>query len=158
MKGFLNSGSGGASPKGATMDTLIGRQTEILGDVRFTGGLHVDGKVKGMVTAVGDKSATLSVSETGAIEGDVRVPNIMLNGSVTGDVHASEKLSLAAKAKVIGDVYYRLLQMEPGAQVNGQVLFQGSEGAAPQAQPRPGDARLESSVVELQDGRRLKGG
>ena len=70
MKGFLGSNSSaGSSSKGATVDTLIGRQTEVLGDVRFAGGLHVDGKIKGSVTTLGaDKSATLSVSETGAID------------------------------------------------------------------------------------------
>ena len=112
----------GSSPakQGGSVDTLIGRQTEILGDVRFSGGLHVDGKIKGKVTASGDKTSALSVSETGTIEGDVSVPNIVLNGQVVGDVHAQGKITLAAKARVVGNVYYRILEMEGGAAVNGQ--------------------------------------
>ena len=161
MKGFLGSNSSaGSSSKGATVDTLIGRQTEVLGDVRFAGGLHVDGKIKGSVTTLGaDKSATLSVSETGAIEGDVRVPTMMLNGTVIGDVRATERLSLAAKARVTGNVYYKVLQMEPGAMINGQLLYEGSEPAALTHQ-KPGEAKTEakadSTVLELQEGRRAK--
>lgn len=105
-----------------SVDTLVGRQTEVLGDVRFSGGLHVDGKVKGKVIAAGDKASALSVSESGTIEGDVRVPSIVLNGSVVGDVHASNKITLAAKARVTGNVYYKVIEMEGGAQVNGQLV------------------------------------
>lgn len=128
---MMKSLRGASANKGTTVDTLIGRQTEILGDVCFSGGLHVDGRVKGTVMASADKAAALSVSEAGMIEGDVRVPSIMLNGTVNGDVYATERLTLAAKARVNGNVYYRLLQMEPGAQINGQLVHgDGSEQAA----------------------------
>ncbi|HUP91399.1 MAG TPA: polymer-forming cytoskeletal protein [Solimonas sp.] len=134
------------------MDTLIGRQTEILGDVHFSGGLHVDGKVKGKVIANTDKPASLSVSETGVIEGDVRVPNIVLNGAVSGDVHASEKLTLAPKARVTGNVYYKLVEMEGGALVNGQMLHE-AHGAAV-VTPTAGGA---TGLDELREARRVKG-
>jgi cytoskeletal protein CcmA (bactofilin family) len=145
------------APKNTTattaVDTLIGRQTEVLGDVHFSGGLHVDGKIKGKVIAKSDKAASLSVSETGAIEGDVRVPNIVLNGTVSGDVHASEKITLAAKARVTGNLYYKIIEMEGGALVNGQMVHEpsGSMSAAPVA--ASGDA----SVDELREARRVKG-
>jgi cytoskeletal protein CcmA (bactofilin family) len=136
MKGLLG-GSGGTSSgnssKGGSVDTLIGRQTEILGDVRFTGGLHVDGRIKGNVLCSGDKAASLSVSESGTVEGDVRVPNVMLNGTVTGDVHATERLTLSSKARVTGNVHYKILQMEPGATINGQLIHDGGESAQQQA-------------------------
>ena len=162
MKGLLGGSSGGSSSppssnsgsssKGGAVDTLIGRQTEVLGDVRFSGGLHVDGKIKGGVTTLGnDKSAHLSVSESGAIEGDVRVPIIMLNGTVIGDVRATEKLSLAAKARVTGNVHYKLLQMEPGAMINGQLLYEGSEQMAALPHHKPGEVpKAESSVLDMQ--------
>lgn len=115
------------SPKATnTVDTLIGRQTVITGDVAFTGGLHVDGRVKGKVMAESDKNAVLSVSESGAIEGDVRVPHIVLNGSIEGDVHADQRITLSAKAKVTGNVYYRLIEMTSGAMVNGQMVHEGA--------------------------------
>jgi cytoskeletal protein CcmA (bactofilin family) len=159
MKGFMGSGSSSNSnsSKGAAVDTLIGRQTEVLGDVRFSGGLHVDGKIKGSVSTLGaDKSAHLSVSESGAIEGDVRVPTMMLNGTVIGDVRATEKLSLAAKARVTGNVYYKVLQMEPGAMINGQLLYEGSEPMSALTHQKAGEAKAESTVLEIQDGRRAK--
>ncbi len=98
----------------------------ITGDVAFTGGLHVDGKVKGKVMAESDKNAVLSVSESGTIEGDVRVPHIVLNGSIEGDVHADQRITLSAKAKVNGNVYYRLIEMTSGAMVNGQMVHEGA--------------------------------
>jgi len=157
MKGFLGSNGGGNSSKGAAVDTLIGRQTEVLGDVRFSGGLHVDGKIKGGVTTLGtDKSAHLSVSETGAIEGDVRVPTMMLNGTVIGDVRATEKLSLASKARVTGNVYYKVLQMEPGAMINGQLMYEGSDQLAALTHQKLGETKAESTVLEIQEGRRAK--
>jgi cytoskeletal protein CcmA (bactofilin family) len=66
----------------------------------------------------------LTVSEHGRIEGDVRVPNVFLNGAVTGDVRCEERIELAAKASVNGDVYYNLIEMAMGAEVNGSLLHQ----------------------------------
>lgn len=150
MKGFLGSGSSSGS-KGGSVDTLIGRQTEILGDVRFSGGLHLDGRIKGTVSVSGsDASATLSISETGAVEGDIRVPNVILNGTVVGDVRATEKLVLNAKARVSGNVHYKLLQMEPGATINGQLVHDSGEPAVV--------TRAESAVLAIQDARRSKQG
>jgi cytoskeletal protein CcmA (bactofilin family) len=132
IKGLLGSGSGSASGRSAAtaVDTLIGRQTEILGDVRFAGGLHVDGRVKGTVSISGSNPAALSVSDSGVIEGDVRVPVIVLNGTVHGDVHSTERLTLSAKARVVGNVYYKVLQMEPGALINGKLVYVEEESVA----------------------------
>ncbi len=153
---------GGSNPKSTnastSVDTLIGRQTEILGDVRFSGGLHVDGKVKGKVIANSDKAASLSVSDTGVVEGDVRVPNIVLNGAVIGDVHATEKITLAAKARVNGNVYYKIIEMEGGATVNGQLVHEGEAGRAPaSAAVAPQKSAEEASMDQLSEARRAKG-
>lgn len=105
------------------VDTLIGKGTVIAGGVSFVGGLHVDGRVEGNVTA-GDNAGTLLVlSENGSIQGEVNVPDIVLNGIVEGDVHSSGHLELAANARVKGDVYYNLLEMAVGAEVNGQLVL-----------------------------------
>ena len=125
IRGFMS--NNGNSGKGAAMDTLIGRQTDLLGDVKFAGGLHVDGRIKGNISSSGDKSATLSVAETGQIEGNVQVANVVVNGRITGEVRASERLTLGSKARVVGDVRYRVLQMEAGALVNGQLVYEGAE-------------------------------
>jgi cytoskeletal protein CcmA (bactofilin family) len=112
---------------GARVDTIIGQQTQINGDLHFSGGLHVDGYVKGNVIANEASASVLTVSEHGRIEGDVRVPNVFLNGSVTGDVRCEERIELAAKARVNGDVYYSLIEMVMGAEVNGSLLHQAEK-------------------------------
>lgn len=109
----------------ASVDTLIGRQTQLNGDVHFTGGLHVDGKILGKIIADDDKSTVLSVSETGHIEGDVRVSHVVLNGTIVGDVYATQRITLSSKARVSGNVYYKLIEMTSGATVNGQLVYQG---------------------------------
>ena len=115
------------------MDTLIGRQTELHGDVHFSGGLHVDGKINGKIIADDDKSTVLSVSETGQIEGDVRVSHVVLNGTIIGDVYAAQRITLSSKARVSGNVYYKLIEMTSGATVNGQLVYQGETPMPPAA-------------------------
>jgi len=112
----------------AKVDTIIGHQTRIDGDIHFSGGLHVDGTIKGNVIA--DADSTLTVSEQGSIEGNVQVPSVILNGSVTGDVRSDERIELAAKARVTGDVYYSLIEMAMGAEVNGSLVHHTQEDSS----------------------------
>ena len=114
----------------ARVDTIIGQQTRIEGDVHFTGGLLVDGKIKGGVIAEAGSASVLTVSEHGCIEGDVRVPTVILNGAVTGDVCSDEHIELAAKARVDGDVYYKLIEMAMGAAVNGSLVHRSESDAS----------------------------
>lgn len=113
------------------IDTLIGRNSEMLGDVKFAGGLHVDGTVKGNVIAEEDTSSVLTLSETGTIEGEVRVTNVVLNGTVIGDVHARQHIELAPHARITGNVYYHLIEMAMGAEVNGNLVHVAEELEAP---------------------------
>jgi cytoskeletal protein CcmA (bactofilin family) len=106
----------------AKVDTIIGQQTRIEGDVHFTGGLHVDGHIKGSIIAEADSASVLTVSEHGSIEGNVQVPTVILNGTVSGDVRSDDRIELAAKAQVNGDVYYNLIEMAMGASVNGSLV------------------------------------
>ncbi len=117
----------------ARIDSLVGHRSHVLGDIRFAGGLHVDGTVHGNVHADTDERATLTVSEKGTIEGEVRVPYIVLNGLVRGDVHASDQVELAAHARVEGDVYYNLIEMAMGAEVNGKLVRIAEPERAPLA-------------------------
>lgn len=109
--------------KAAKIATVIGIGTTVKGDLQFSGGLHVDGSVHGNVIAEQDERSTLILSEQGLIEGDVRVPNIILNGKVVGDVYASQRVELASDARVTGTLYYKALEMAMGAEVNGQLVF-----------------------------------
>ena len=107
---------------GARIDTIIGQQTRLEGNVHFSGGLLVDGRVKGNIIAEAGSASVLTVSEHGSIEGDVQVPVVILNGAVTGDVRSDERIELAANARVDGDVHYKLIEMAVGAAVNGSLV------------------------------------
>jgi len=112
----------GKKQKTAKIDTLVGGNTEINGDVLFKGGLHVDGVIKGNVVAENDEFAILILAESGRIEGEVQVPNVSVNGTVLGDIYAMGHLELAEKARVSGSIYYTLVEMASGAEVNGQLI------------------------------------
>jgi cytoskeletal protein CcmA (bactofilin family) len=109
------------------IDTVVGAQTRLEGDISFSGGLHVDGVIKGNIVAETGSESVLTVSENGRIEGDVRVPNLVLNGAVEGDVFASERVELASHARVTGNVYYHLIEMAMGAEVNGSLVHRSDE-------------------------------
>jgi len=109
-------------PKSTRIDTLIGQNTQIKGDIIFSRGLRIDGTVIGNITANGDDKAVLTISEQGKIEGEVKVPNLLINGSILGNVYASQHVELAPKAKVEGNLYYHLLEMTMGSEVNGQLI------------------------------------
>jgi len=108
--------------KAARLDTLIGANTHIKGDLNFSGGLRIDGSITGNIFAESESNSTLTLSEKGQIEGDIKVPNLLINGSISGNVYASKHVELAGKAKVMGNVYYHMLEMEIGAEVNGQLI------------------------------------
>ena len=132
--------------KPVRIDTLIGNHSEILGDIHFSGGLHIDGTVKGNVIAARDEKSKLSLSESGFIEGEVNVPYAALNGVVSGDVHGGEHIELSPKARITGTVYYNLIEMAIGAEVNGKLVrtveSQQDNRKEPALQPQgnePGD-------------------
>jgi cytoskeletal protein CcmA (bactofilin family) len=102
-----------------TIDTLIGISTDLKGDIAFTGGLRIDGKVKGNITARSDDNSTLVLSENAVVTGDVKVPHMIVNGKIKGNVISAERLELQPKAEINGDVTYKVLEIAAGAQVNG---------------------------------------
>lgn len=111
-----------------TIDTLIGVNTVIKGDINFSGGLRVDGKVNGNISAVGtDSSSTLVLSEQAVVSGNVNVPHLVINGSIEGNVSAPESIELQPNAEITGDVHYRMIEMALGASVNGNLVREGDE-------------------------------
>ena len=104
------------------IDTLIGKTARVHGDLDFQGGLHLDGRVVGAVRADEGSASTLSVSESGSIEGAVQVLTVILNGTVRGDIHARERVVLGATARVEGDVHYGIIEMTLGAQIKGKLV------------------------------------
>ncbi len=110
--------------KHSVVDTLVGPNSRVNGDLHFEGGCHIDGTVKGSVSADSDSSSALSISEDGGIEGGVMVPYVVLHGIVRGDVYASQRVELGPTARVIGNVYYNLIEMAIGAEINGKLVHQ----------------------------------
>ena len=115
----------------APIGTLVGSDTRIQGDIEFTGGCHIDGYVQGNVRAASE-GGVLSVSERGCVEGSVVAPHVQLNGTVKGDVRATERIELGPKARVIGNVQYKLIEMSIGAEVNGKLVHE-SDGVGKSA-------------------------
>ncbi len=113
------------------IDTLIGKTARIRGDIDFSGGLHLDGRVTGSVRAAAADGSLLSVSEEGRIEGSVDAVNVVLNGTVTGDIRASERLVLGARSKVQGDVYYGIIEAALGAEIQGRLVPLRGEDSVP---------------------------
>jgi cytoskeletal protein CcmA (bactofilin family) len=112
---------GPAKPQ-SRIDSLIGVGTTIEGNVHFSGGLRIDGKVHGNVVAAGDQPGMLVISEQAEVAGEIRVNHVIVNGRVTGPIHASETLDLQSKAHVNGDVHYSRLEIQGGAVVQGMLV------------------------------------
>lgn len=138
--------------------TLISRDTVIVGDIHFSGTLDVEGLVQGNIIALPGKDALVRVVEKGRIEGEIRAPSVIINGSIQGNVHSTKHLELAAKAQVEGNVSYNLVEMAAGSEVNGSLTHRVDADASKQKAPDPtvtvteagemGDPTARVSVLE----------
>lgn len=111
--------------------TLISKATEITGDLHFSGVLEVEGKIRGNIYADDDSSAEVRIRESGLVQGEIKVPSVIVNGLVEGDVHSTVHLELAAKARVVGNVYYHLIEMVMGSEVNGSLCHRATADMKP---------------------------
>lgn len=122
------------------VDTLVGPQVVLRGDVQFAGGLYLEGQVVGRVLAEAGAAATVTIAQRGRIEGEVRAPVVIVNGAIKGDVHASERLELGPEARVEGTLHYAVIEMAAGAAVTGQLVHVaagGPGGPAPAKKAAP---------------------
>jgi cytoskeletal protein CcmA (bactofilin family) len=116
---MLGSKKSALSASGKT--TLISRDTVIVGDIQFSGTLDVEGLVQGNIVAQPGKDSLVRVVEKGRIEGEIRAPSVIINGAVEGNVYSTKHLELAARARVQGNVFYTLVEMAAGSEVNGSL-------------------------------------
>ena len=112
-----------------TIDTLIGTKTELKGDIEFSGGLRIDGKIRGNIIAQGEGNSTLVLSEHAEVIGDVTVPHMVINGRIDGNVRATERIELQNKAEITGDVTYKVIEIAAGATINGALTRVAGKGA-----------------------------
>lgn len=124
-----------ARSNGGGVETLIGPRVVIRGDVHFSGGLYVEGRIHGAVIAEeGCPDAVVTLAQDGCIEGEVRAPHVVVNGELRGDVYATGRIELAANARVQGNIYYQVVEMAAGAMISGRLIH----GEAPPKQlPKP---------------------
>lgn len=111
------------------VDTMIGPQVVIRGDLQFSGGLYIEGRIVGKVVAEPGQLAVLTLAENGSIEGEVHAPVVIINGELTGDVYAAERVELAAKARVLGNVHYKVVEMIAGSMLTGRLIHSDTAGA-----------------------------
>ena len=129
--------------------TLIASNCEIAGDVNFSDELQVNGVVTGNIYAREGTKALVTITEKGRVEGEVRAPNVVVNGKVTGDIYSDKHVELAAKAEITGNVYYNLIEMVMGSRVEGKLVHvqtgkesgkdQQEAPAEPDSKPQPLD-------------------
>lgn len=132
MLGSKKSGFGGG---GNT--TLVSRDTVVVGDIHFSGNLDVEGVVQGNIIAEKGKDALVRIIDKGRVQGEIRAPSVVVNGTVEGDVHSSKHLELAAKGRVTGNVHYTLLEMAAGSEVNGSLTHTEAQDAGRESTPNP---------------------
>ena len=128
-----------------TIRTLVGENAHVQGDLAFEGGCHIDGVINGCVDGSNDPDAFLSVSEPGRVQGNVQVPRLALSGTVEGDVVVTERAEFSATARVVGDVYYNLIEIAAGAEINGKLIHK------PDAQPALAKSAAKTTVKTSAD-------
>jgi cytoskeletal protein CcmA (bactofilin family) len=143
---MLGSKKGGIGVSGGT--TLISRDTVVIGEIHFSGNLDVEGLVKGNIVAKPDSDACVRVVDKGRVEGHINSPAVVINGSIEGDVYATQHLELAAKARVQGNVYYSLVEMAVGSEVNGSLKHVAAEPKHPPSKST-GQAADVSEIGEM---------
>ena len=104
------------------IDSLVGAGTTIHGDIVFSGGLRVDGEIRGNVSGVADQPSTLVISEQARVEGEISVTHLVANGAAVGSIRATELLELQSRARVTGDVEYSTIEIQLGAVVQGRLV------------------------------------
>ncbi len=109
------------------IDTLVGHDTQIQGNMHFAGGLRVDGQIAGNLIEKREHPSTLIISENGAITGAVEASKIVLNGIIRGPVKSSVFIELQSKARIVGDLYYKSLEMHTGAVIEGKLIYLGEQ-------------------------------
>ena len=122
------------------VDALIGPQVTIRGDVTFAGGLYVEGRVVGQITAEEGGESTLTLAENAVVQGQVRARVIVIAGRLEGDAWASERIELTPTARVNGNIHYQVVEMQAGAQLTGRLIHATAEAGeagrtAPIAEP-----------------------
>ena len=141
---------------------LIPAGSRIEGQCLFTDSLRVDGEFHGDLRQAGDGPATLIVGESGVVHGTIEATHVIVHGKVQGPVMARDRLEVHAKGEVRGDLYYRMIELQPGASVTGQLqpllgldeqTRQRMAAAEPAVAPVPADAAGDGAAPPAREDR-----
>jgi cytoskeletal protein CcmA (bactofilin family) len=114
------------APKQASLSAFIDQGSEFEGKLTFKDTVRIDGCFRGEVAS----QNTLIVGETGEIMATVRSRNVMVSGTVTGDIFASERMVLHKTARVDGNIEAGTLAIEEGAVLNGKITMGGARSSS----------------------------
>lgn len=133
------------------VETLVGPHAVIRGDIGFSGGLYVEGSIHGKVLAEDGSAAVITIAESGHVEGEVRAPVVVINGRMTGDVHATERIELAANARVNGNIHYKVVEMAAGAMITGRLIHADAPLAQLTGPETPAVAAIRGGKAKAQE-------
>lgn len=109
--------------------SLLDAQLAVTGDLDTTGSLRIDGKLEGNVR----RADTVVLGVGASMSGDVHAREVVIGGTIIGNVHAFERVELQATAIVTGDIITQTILVQEGGVVNGRVLMRPPEDAGPTA-------------------------
>ena len=133
---MFNRKKAGPRPAVTGFSSLIADNLSVQGDLEFSDGLKVDGRIRGCVSFKPGTTSLLAVSANGVVEGNVSSYDALIDGTIVGDLRVEHLLELHSNARVSGNITYRQLSMENGAVVEG-TLRRLEEGTAVLELPQP---------------------
>lgn len=142
-------------PAQSRTDTLIGADLRVEGNITSTGVLRIHGDVHGDVSCDADSGGTIVVGKSGNITGSVKAPHIVVSGHVSGPLHSAESIEIQEGACVVGDAFYKAIDIHAGGVLEGALMPGGlPEGDGLRQEQRiqvPGPAALDEQDMPTAD-------
>lgn len=104
------------------VETIIGANSEINGDVTSAGSIRVDGKMFGTIRANGN----IIIGEKGLLEGDATATNVVVAGKVKGNIKVSKKVEINSTGNLLGDMVAKTVVIEDGALFTGNCKMEST--------------------------------
>ncbi|MFW6264770.1 MAG: bactofilin family protein [Bacillota bacterium] len=98
------------------VETILGNGTAIEGDINTKGSLRIEGRVKGVIKAEGD----LYIGESGVLHTQIEARNVIVAGTVNGNIIATEKIEILPSGRLNGDIQTKTIKIEEGASFAGE--------------------------------------
>ncbi len=104
------------------METIIGPQTTLQGELNTTGTVRIDGMLEGNINA-----EWVIIGENGSIKGDVTAKGMVVGGKVKGNIRSGDVVEIKQKGEVFGEIYTTNLVIMEGAVFEGRSYMQRSK-------------------------------